>query len=317
VIRVQTNFTKLLDPTLVCVTSTADEAVQLHREAAMQALFEASQHVEPQGTVTEGRGSAVLGDNSSASSGSMSTPSPVVLITQFYMPRDMDVYDDITGALLSNLVNSVITEVLLLNEVEFDFSEFHPDANAKIKQIVIGKRLTFSLAFQYANKLYNTTDDVSTGARQRWKVIIANADIYFDDTLASIRHSSLSQWPSAINGRPHQTDAPVKPKLIALSKWRPKDQYISLLLRVESQDAWIFTLPIPDEIVEITNFNLGAPRCDNRLAKIFQEFDYDVLNPVFLIHAIESQANLKNIMNYDYFSSVPGTTSPVLFTLGI
>jgi hypothetical protein len=47
---------------------------------------------------------------------------------------------------------------------------------SKLNQIVIGKRLTFQAAFDYANS--NLSGEVCA---------LANADIYFDETLRAVR----------------------------------------------------------------------------------------------------------------------------------
>jgi hypothetical protein len=50
--------------------------------------------------------------------------------------------------------------------------------------------------------------------------------------------------------------------------------HVLLNLRSDSQDAWLFTASISEEIVRQTDFYFGLPRCDNRLAKIFMDSGY-------------------------------------------
>lgn len=64
---------------------------------------------------------------------------------------------------------------------------------------------------------------------------------------------------------------------------------IGLTLRTDSQDAWIFQSPLPDTVLASTDFQLGLPRCDNRLVEILYQHQYIIANPVFHIHAIEIQ----------------------------
>jgi len=75
----------------------------------------------------------------------------IALILQYYVPRnDTSKLKDINQALVRNLHHRAVSDVYLLNEREFDYSEF--PHNEKIHQFVIGRRLTFNIAFSFANK---------------------------------------------------------------------------------------------------------------------------------------------------------------------
>ena len=56
-----------------------------------------------------------------------------------------------------------------------------------------------------------------------------------------------------------------------------------LLARVDSQDTWIFKSPLPDDVLRYSDFHFGLPRCDNRLAKIFEDAGLEVSNPTLAI----------------------------------
>jgi len=75
----------------------------------------------------------------------------VALILQYYVPNnDTSKSRDIDQALVRNLLHRAVSDVYLLNEREFDFSEF--PHSEKIHQFVIGRRLTFKTAFTFANR---------------------------------------------------------------------------------------------------------------------------------------------------------------------
>jgi hypothetical protein len=175
-----------------------------------------------------------------------------VLITQYFSPSaDAPESDAIRRSLLHtltrNLLNDAISDVILLNEAQFDFSSL--SNHNKITQLVLGRRLTFSDAFRVGNEL-------ASGR----KIIIANADIFFDTSLNTI----LSRDGSVLNKT-----------VLALSKWIPHDETsFTIPLRVDSQDAWIYTSPMAEPVITDANFFLGAPRCDNRLARILMDRDY-------------------------------------------
>lgn len=61
--------------------------------------------------------------------------------------------------------------------------------------------------------------------------------------------------------------------------------------RIDSQDAWLFKSPLPSSLVsKNSNFLLGRPRCDNRLAMLFEEAGFRVENPglLFSTYHVES-----------------------------
>ena len=76
----------------------------------------------------------------------------IALMLQYYVPipNDPSKSRDINQALVRNLHHRAVSDVYLLNEREFDFSEF--PHNDKIHQFVIGRRLTFKTAFSFANR---------------------------------------------------------------------------------------------------------------------------------------------------------------------
>jgi hypothetical protein len=105
---------------------------------------------------------AVLGDREKAGQPAYTVPTAatppavsmqapgVVLVLQFYAPREVLRVQEINVALWRNLQNEHITDIYLLNEVELNFAGF-PNAH-KLHQVVIGERLTFKRAFTFANE---------------------------------------------------------------------------------------------------------------------------------------------------------------------
>jgi len=87
---------------------------------------------------------------------------------------------EIDYCLEQNINNIYIDKIYLLNEKEYSNSLFK---SKKIEQIVINDRLKYSYAIDFANK--NCKDDI---------VIIANNDIYFDDTLLVLDHLDEKEW---------------------------------------------------------------------------------------------------------------------------
>lgn len=106
--------------------------------------------------------------------------------------------------------------------------------------------------------------------------------------------------------------------VLALSKWVDwivESDFISLFPRVESQDAWLFKTPISEDVIDSSAFYLGTPRCDNRLASIFNTSGYRIFNPIFQLHAIELSSNVRNSGLYEMAGSPLGKTRNVFITI--
>lgn len=125
---------------------------------------------------------------------------------------------------------------------------------ARIQIVEHGQRLTYRHLFEHANRFFD-------GAG----VIIANADIFFDETLALLSSELLA-------GR-----------MLCLSRWDTQpDGNLCLFDRADSQDAWIFRAPVREFFC---NFHMGVPGCDNRLAWEAKQAGLKISNPARTIRA--------------------------------
>lgn len=223
------------------------------------------------------------------------TAQGIVLITQYFHAQDQAAQDDLVSVLSRNLRHQDVTEVALVNQLEYDFTALK--FAEKIKQYISGRRLTFADAFHVANNFYPNR-----------KVVISNSDIFFDETI----RLALS--------------APLNGTLLALSKWNSVTvadasaegstaEKISLSLRVDSQDAWVLETPIPESIIALADFFLGSPRCDNRIAKLFSDAGYRVINPALSLHAVEkSSPTVRQALLHGVQNAVRGPTALVLLS---
>ena len=112
--------------------------------------------------------------------------------------------------------------------------------------------------------------------------VIANSDIYFDETILYARFIK-------------QNDC------YALSRWDYKENGTIELHNVScSQDAWIF-----NGVANVNggDFFLGLPGCDNRIAWEIQQSGYNVLNPAKTIHAIH--LHLSDFRTYSQKDTIP------------
>jgi hypothetical protein len=139
-------------------------------------------------------------------------------------------------------------------------------------------RVTYRELFAYANSRL-------TGRR----VVVANADIYFDRTLARLEGEELSG------------------KLLCLSRWDVHpDGSASFFDHPASQDAWIFEPPIPPFSCD---FPLGLPGCDNRLAWEAGQAGLALENPGRSVRALH--LHLSGVRRYSERQRLVGATATV------
>ena len=176
---------------------------------------------------------------------------PLALLVGFYrdpVPRRMQ---ELTKCLEHNANNEHITEMYVFTE-DVDAAaaqEQYPVLrHPKIQMVDHGRRTRYSDFFAWGN------------SRLVGKVVaLANADIYFDDSLALVETIDLDD------------------KLLCLSRWDVQaDGSARLFERSDSQDAWIFRAPIR---AFPCDFQLGQLGCDNRLAWEAQQAGLKVSNP--------------------------------------
>jgi hypothetical protein len=147
-------------------------------------------------------------------------------------------------------------QVFLEQDVDpFRLASTYPQLAApKVELILCGQRATYSALFAYANQ-----------ALHGRRVIVANADIFFDETLGRLGEYDLTGC------------------LLCLSRWDLTPEGAWRLFDFDfSQDAWIFQAPIADLD---TNFHLGIPGCDNRLAWEAHRAGLSLSNPSRSIRA--------------------------------
>lgn len=148
-----------------------------------------------------------------------------------------------------------------------------PIAHQKIQPMQLGRRLTFADALQFAN------------TRLSGRItIIANTDIYFDETLDTLTQYDLSGH------------------MLCLSRWDDGADGVSRLFdNARSQDAWVFRPPIPT--IECS-FPLGVPGCDNRFAAEADRAGLIVSNPSRTVRA--HHLHMSGIRRYQKSDQVPG-----------
>lgn len=198
------------------------------------------------------------------------------LMVGFYRDPEPNRMRELLTCLDRNLGNSLIDEVHVFTEDRClgvptatrrqQLVQEHPSlTHPKVRLVDHRRRVSYRDFFDRANQKL-------LGRR----VIIANADIYFDESLAHLDNVSLDG------------------KFLCLSRWDlHADGSAHLFAHTYSQDAWIFQAPIR---AFKNDFLLGLPRCDNRIVWEAQRVGLAVSNPSRTIRAYH--LHLSGIRNY-------------------
>jgi len=186
-------------------------------------------------------------------------PPGLWLIQQFYKPEKAVRRREINRCLVENLACPYIDRIYLLNEDDF-FDQYPEDPVGKIKQRVIGNRLT------YANVLKAIKDDVPADTI----VMFSNSDIFLEKTVRLLWSVNLED------------------KFLSLLRWDVDANGKSAIFgpRDDSQDAWVVwsnsvksrTWKWPD-----FDFPFGKNGCDNAINVEMLRQKFVISNPAYSI----------------------------------
>jgi FkbM family methyltransferase len=163
----------------------------------------------------------------------------MILLSGFYEDADASRRSDLLECLRRNIENTRIDEIRVFVEEPGEADKLvvaYPLlAGDKVRLVAHGRRVTYRDLFMHANARLPDR-----------RVVVANADIYFDNTLALLDGYDLAD------------------RLLCLSRWDVQpDGSARFFEHPASQDAWIFQAPIREFSCD---FHLGVLGCDNRLA---------------------------------------------------
>lgn len=184
------------------------------------------------------------------------------LITTFYNEKNINRRNEFLQAIKCNVDNSCIDKIYILCESGEDFIA---GIDSKIHVINQERRPKFKDLIKVANSL-----------SIEFIRIIANTDVYFNETLAKadkIKNKfvyCLTRWDLKMNGD------------------------IEFYPNFKSQDSWIFKDILPENIGD---YYMGIPGCDNRLAGELCESNFKITNPSFSIKSIHIHNTNKRTYN--------------------
>ncbi|MGB8367546.1 MAG: hypothetical protein WCD44_04265 [Candidatus Babeliales bacterium] len=152
----------------------------------------------------------------------------------------------------------------LIDEIHVIYDQTRDDDDNKLLQFLKNKgipityvtgRPTYNFCFMLANNCYSHK-----------KIILSNADIYFNNTLLLLQDYDLTN------------------KFLALTRWNvQKNGKIELQHassrrdNIWSQDSWIFQTPLPSFVND--TIKLSTINCDTWVAYYAKNAGFDVINP--------------------------------------
>jgi len=207
----------------------------------------------------------------------------MILLTAFYEDKNKNRQTEFLRCLEKNIQNEWFSEIHLFIE-EFISREqllasYPLLAHAKLCLINHERRVTYQDFLLYANRNLSGC-----------QVAVANADIYFDETLASLDEYDLTG------------------KLFCLTRWDIQDDGSACFFdHPGSQDAWLFQAPFQKFPCD---FYLGILGCDNRLAWEAANVGLEVSNPSRSIHVFH--LHLSQVHRYNSRQFMQGPVAEVV-----
>ncbi len=200
--------------------------------------------------------------------------STFTLITILYNEKNKERIKEYITCLEQNLLNNVIDTIHVVYDTSKDSTNnkiLTYLKTAAVKISYVKGRPTYGYCFTLANKLYPNS-----------KVILSNADIYFNETLALLKDYDLTNRFLAITRWNVQKNGEIQPFIRSGGK------------RAEnSQDAWIFKTLLKKFVDTI---EMGLPGCDKRISYYAQQGGLEVLNPCLTIQCCH--LHLSEIRSY-------------------
>jgi hypothetical protein len=205
-----------------------------------------------------------------------------VIITFLYNEKDARRVAEYKECMEKNLKHTAIESIHVLYDTTDDRRRTDDGKKYKVLDYLRKKNVQISYyssgrpTFQYCLDLANTCYPGK-------KIILMNADIYFDKTLNRLFEVSLED------------------RIFACTRWDIRKDMEPLLLcdkdgapNAMSQDVWIFQTPI--RTIECGNLQIGTPHCEKQFALAAHNAGLSLYNPCLSIKCYH--LHLSNIRNY-------------------
>jgi len=193
----------------------------------------------------------------------------MILIQNFYTDKNPARNKELLYCINKNIDNPFIKHIIFI----YDNKNCKLVQSPKIINVPLENRPTFTDLFKIANCFTKTK-------------IIANSDIYFNETLQHCQN--------------------IAPETVyALCRW-DFDMHGQLYFynHADSQDAWLFSGKIECNV----NYGIGWPGSDNGIAYELDKAGYKVKSPALTVQAIHWHKT--NLHNYDMSQTSPDRIKP-------
>ncbi|CAF4542298.1 unnamed protein product [Rotaria sp. Silwood2] len=200
-----------------------------------------------------------------------SAENPIHLISQWYYETNIRRRKELISVLYMNVINDAISKIhfiqnskscTVFNDIKID--KYFPTDILRSKLIIYydenfnsNQRLTTNQALQYANHF------ITTGY-----TILLNLDIFFDQSLAILKHRTLFDKKIIFYLSRYEVD------LSFTTGVKCSNEYYK-----GSHDALIFQTPIPNDVIEKLPFEMGTWFLEEKIIHELTQANYTVRNP--------------------------------------
>jgi hypothetical protein len=204
-----------------------------------------------------------------------------VITTFFHGSYEARRFSEIVSALAANLENPYVSFVHTLWEKEDPTQYIAANAPHLLQKLVAVEakaQPTYAKLFKYAN------ENLDRGA----VAIVTNADIYFDSALRCVRGPDPSIPLESITNKQRTVFALSRRHTLLCGKVRADHGSVLDLCQdyVHSHDAFVFAVPVPDQLIKKTNHMQNRYGGENIVIWEFTLLGYRVMNPCKKVHAI-------------------------------
>ncbi len=206
---------------------------------------------------------------------------PFVLITMLYNEKNPQRIKEYITCLERNRKHKLIGPIHIFYDTKNDDQK-----NKLLNQL---QKLDVTITYRNGRVTYGECFELANNLYPNKKIILANADIYFNDTLYYLINYDLTG------------------KFLALTRWDEERNGILIPYRryygintPDSQDVWIFQSPI--RRFNDDNIALGWPLCDGRIAYQANASGFKVLNPCMTIQCCHLHRS--RIRNYNKIAAL-------------
>lgn len=208
------------------------------------------------------------------------------LHTIFWDSKNDERNNEIIDSFNKNISLNIFDKIFIY--LEQDTDKLNHIKNSKIKIIHLYTRPTYQLIFDTSNILTNS-DEIN---------ILSNSDIIFDKTIKLCKTIKNNYFYCI-------TRYELDNKLF----WNPKEDDNISKEFTYSQDTWIW---LGECKIKHSNFNLGIPGCDNKIAFDAFTVGYKLLNPCYDIKTYHNHKSDIRNGSSDYKNYTKNQLKPCL-----